>query len=248
MRQQADATFRNQTFESRSDRFSDPVKVKVKGTRIYPALNQIGLQLDVDVTTAKGITFPGTLHLAGRPQFDAASGTVTLTDVAFPSIGGRDAAGHAPGLPRIGIEPFGSKLAASAKLDVAQAMSDIVARAKQMLNQTLSDDLRLRLQVAEIAPVSFETTRDGAALVVDIVGDLAIAFEGGPDKIDDMAVASEAVVAAPAEPLVQKPAAKTETAEPAKIKRQPSSKTHKTPVTAERKRPTRNAGQSPSQG
>ncbi len=71
MRQSAEATFvKGEVIESRADRFTEPVKVRVRGTRIYPAQRQIGLELDLDVTTHKGVTHSGKAHLVGRPVLD----------------------------------------------------------------------------------------------------------------------------------------------------------------------------------
>jgi Domain of unknown function (DUF4403) len=184
MRQQAQAAFVNgQSFESRADRFSEPVMVKVRESRVYPAINQIGLQLAVDVTNSKGTTYAGTLHLAGRPVLDAATGTVTLADVTFPPTSGKGMDGQAPGLPRLGIEPFASKFAAAAKLDVSRPLADILQRGKQLLNQRLTDDVRLQAHLTETVPVSFELAKDGASLVVELVGDVAVIYEGAPDRI-----------------------------------------------------------------
>ncbi len=184
MRQQAQAAFVDgQSFESRADRFSEPVMVKVRDIRVYPATNQIGLQLTVDVTTSKGTSYAGTLHVAGRPVLDAASGTVTLADVTFPPTSGRSLDGQASGLPRLGIEPFASKFAAAAKLDVSRPLADVLRRGRQLLNQRLTDDVRLQSTLTETVPVSFELARDGASLVVELIGDVAVVYEGAPDRI-----------------------------------------------------------------
>ena len=183
LRQQADTAFGNgQIFESRADRFSEPVKVKVRATRVYPALRQIGLELDVDVTAAKGGTFSGKLNLAGRPVLDAATGTVTLVDITFPPVSGRDVIGQAPGIPRLGTEPFAAKFAAAAKLDVSRALAEVLPRAIHMLNQRLSDDLALEAKLTQAVPVSLELTRDGAWLLVDLTGDLAFVHDGANDR------------------------------------------------------------------
>ena len=179
MRQAADAAFVNGTvFESRADRFSEPVKVKVKSTRIYPAQRQIGIELDVEATTLKGATFSGKLHLAGRPVLDTAAGTVTLADISFPPVSGKDAANQSPGMPRLGSEPFASAFAAVAKLDLSRALADVVPRARQMLNQDLGGDLVLQTEIAQATPVSLELARDGAWLMVDLVGKVTLVYDG----------------------------------------------------------------------
>ncbi len=210
MRQQADRAFGGgQVFENRADRFSEPVSVKVKETRVYPALNAIGLQLTVDVTTSKGQFYNGKLHLIGRPVIDVAKGTVTLADVSFPVNSAKPPDGQQAGIPRLGIEPFASTFIAAAKLDVAQPLADTLKRGQQMLNQRLSDDLSLHTTFSETVPVSFESVKDGGALVVDLVGDVAFVYEGTPGpavKPEMPAVAALAATPIAASPLrVKKP-------------------------------------------
>ena len=179
MRQAAQAIFVNgQVFESRADRFTEPLKVKVRNTRVYPALRLIGLELDVEVTNPKGATYAGKLNLAGRPVLDTAAGIVTLADLTFPPVSGKETAAQAPGIPRLGTEPFTSMFAAGAKLDVSRALSEALPRASQMLNQRIGDDLMIKAELAHAVPVSLELTKDGALLLVDLVGDLAFVQDG----------------------------------------------------------------------
>ena len=197
MRQQAEAAFGNgQVFESRADRFSEPVKVKVRSTRVYPALRQIGLELEVEVTTSKGATFSGKLNLAGRPVLDAAAGTVTLADVSFPPVSAKDAGGQMPGVPRLGTEPFATKFASVAKLDVARALAEVLPRAKQMLNQQVGSDLALQSRLTDAVPVALELARDGAWLMVDLTGDVAFVYNGAMDTTNIPALTPIATTAA----------------------------------------------------
>lgn len=178
--QAAEATFASgETIESRADRFTEPVKVKVRRTRVYPAQRQIGLELDLDVTTHKGATYSGKAHLVGRPVLDPATGTVTVTDVSFPAVSGGDAKRAKPeGVPRLGTEPFASKFAAAAKLDVARTLKDALPRASHMLNQRLGKDLVLTARLSEAVPASLELARDGAYLLLDLTGELTLVYDG----------------------------------------------------------------------
>lgn len=179
MHQVAQSLFANgQAFESRPDRFSAPLKVKVRNTRVYPAMRLIGLELDVDVTTLKGDTYSGKLNLAGRPVLDAAAGTVTLADITFPPVSGKDTVSQAVGIPRLGTEPFASAFAAAAKLDVSRALIDALPRATQMLNQHIGDDLLLQATLSQAIPVSLELAKDGAWLLVDLIGEVAFIQDG----------------------------------------------------------------------
>ena len=215
MRQQAEAAFGNgQVFESRADRFSEPVKVKVRSTRVYPALRQIGLELDVEVSTSKGATFSGKLNLAGRPVLDAAAGTVTLADVTFPPVSGKDTVGQLPGVPRLGTEPFATKFASVAKLDVARALAEVLPRAKQMLNQQVGADLLLQSQLTEAVPVALELARDGAWLMVDLTGDVAFVYNGAMDATNIPALTPIAAAAAAIAPVMASGTAQTGAAKP----------------------------------
>ena len=184
MRAEADAAFKGQVFESRADRFSEPVKVKVRATRIYPALHQIGLALDVDVTPAQGSTYSGTLNLAGRPVLDASAGLVTLADVTFPAVSSKDANGQSAGVPQLGTEPFAERFASVAKLDISRALAEALPRAKQMLTQQPGPDLQMRADLVQATPVSFELSREGAWLMVDLAGDVSIAYTGAMEPVD----------------------------------------------------------------
>ena len=210
MRQQAEATFGNgQVFESRADRFSDPVKVKVRATRVYPALRQIGLELDVEVTTAKGVTHTGKLNLAGLPVLDATAGTITLADITFPPVSAKDAAAQSPGIPRLGTEPFAAKFAAAAKLDISRGIAEALPRAKQMLNQQIGTDLQMQAQLTQAVPMSLELARDGAWLMVDLTGDLAFVYNGPMDQVEIPSLRPIAANDAKSKLLATAPLAKT---------------------------------------
>ena len=187
MRQIAEATFaKGEVLESQADRFSEPVKVKVLDTRVYPAMRQIGLELDVEVTTRKGVKYTGKLNLAGRPVLDAATGTVTLADVTFPPVASKDAstkdAATNTKAPRLGSEPFAGKFAAAAKLDVSRALSEALPRATHMLNQRVGEDLVLTTKLERAVPVSLEMARDGAWLLVDLTGEVVLQYDGAADQ------------------------------------------------------------------
>jgi Domain of unknown function (DUF4403) len=178
IRQAAEATFRKgQEFESRADRFSEPVRVKIRNTRIYPALRQIGLELDVEATTHKGKPFVGKLNLVGRPVIDAASGTVTLADVTFPLVSNKiDTSVGIHDAPRLGTEPFASLFAGAARLDIARPLADAMPRVAQLFSQRIGNDVTLAGRFSEAVPVSFELASDGAWLIVDVTGDITYAY------------------------------------------------------------------------
>jgi hypothetical protein len=183
IRQAAEATFRKgQEFESRADRFSEPVRVKIRNTRIYPALRQIGLELDVEATTHKGKPFVGKLNLVGRPVIDAASGTVTLADVTFPLVSNKiDTAVGIHDAPRLGTEPFASLFAGAARLDIARPLADAMPRVAQLFSQRIGNDVTLQGRFSEAVPVSFELASDGAWLIVDVTGDITYAYTASND-------------------------------------------------------------------
>lgn len=194
MRQAADAALvTGEAFETRVDRFTEPVKVKVRSTRVYAANRQIGLELDLDATTAKGASHSGKAHLVGRPVLDAVAGTVGVADVSFPPVSGKEQHGtRAAGLPRLGTEPFASRFAGAARLDIAQPLKDALPRATHLLNQKLERDMVLTAKLAEAVPVSLELARDGAYLVVDLMGELTFVYNGPQQQMAASSPASEA--------------------------------------------------------
>jgi hypothetical protein len=187
-RQATEAAFaKTKVMESRADRFSEPVKVKVSGVRLYPAMRQVGLELDVTATTASGAVHSGKLNLAGRPVLDADTSTVTLADVTFPLVSskefskdtlGKFGATKVTNLPRLGIEPFASIFATAAKLDVSRALSEAVPRANQLLSLRFGDDVTLMAHLNKAEPVGVEIAGDRAWLIVDLSGDIAYTFTG----------------------------------------------------------------------
>jgi hypothetical protein len=182
MRQATKAAFSpDKTLESRSDRFSDPVKVKVRDTRVYPAMRQIGLELDVEVSGQKGAVHTGKLNLVGRPVLDAASGTVSLADITFPAVSKKDVAttnAATNEVPRLGTEPFAGIFAASAKLDVSRALAEAMPRTAHMLSQRISDDMVLTARFTHAVPTALEMAGDGVWLQVDLAGDISFVFDG----------------------------------------------------------------------
>lgn len=186
MQQAAEATFvRADAFESRSDRFTEPLKVKVRGARVYPAQRQIGLELELDVTNHKGHHHHGKAHLVGRPVLDPNTGTVAVADVSFPPVSTNGPGAKAPAAPRLGIEPFASKWMAAARIDVARSLEDAVPRATLMLNQKIDNDLVLTARLSQAVPASVELVKNGAYLLIDLVGD--VSFEYTAPVADDAA-------------------------------------------------------------
>lgn len=172
--------------ETRADRFSTPVRVLVKGTRVYPAARQIAVELDVEATPVGGSAVAGKAHLVGRPVLDTASGVLTLADVTFPPAAPRDPGAPraaASGAPRLGPEPFASRLIAAARLDVASNATDAVPRAMHLLNQRLDERLVLAARLAKAEPSAIETSRDGAHLVLDLVGELLLHYDGPEERL-----------------------------------------------------------------
>lgn len=192
MQQAAEAAFvRSETFENRGDRFTEPLKVKVRGARVYPAQRQIGLELDLDVTNHKGHHHHGKAHLVGRPVLDAGTGTVTIADVSFPPVAASNSSQKASGVPRLGIEPFASKWMSTARIDIARALEDAVPRASLMLNQKLDPDLVITARLSQAVPASVEPVRNGTYLLLDLVGDVSFEYTGAVGEDGKAATASE---------------------------------------------------------
>lgn len=136
------------------------------------------------MTPPQGSTYSGVLNLAGRPVLDTTAGLVTLADVTFPAVSSKDANGQRPDVPRLGTEPFAERFATVAKLDIASALAEALPRAKQMLNQQVGQDLQMRAELTQAVPVSLELSRDGAWLMVDLTGDVSVAYTGATEPVD----------------------------------------------------------------
>lgn len=183
MQQAAEATLvRAEQFESRSDRFTEPLKVKVRSARVYPALRQIGLELDLDVRNHKGHHHHGKAHLVGRPVLDVGTGTVAIADVSFPPVSAAAPGHKGPVAPRLGIEPFASRWMGAARIDVSRTLLDALPRATLMLNQKVDPDLVLTARLTQAVPVSVELVRGGAYLLIDLVGDASFEFTAPGDE------------------------------------------------------------------
>ncbi len=195
LQQAADAEFlRAGAMETQPDRFGPSVKVTVQRTRVYPSARQIAIELDVTATRFEGQTFHGKAHLVGRPVLDAAQTVVTLADITFPPVPPREAGGpKAPAnAPRLATEPFASKLASVARIDVSREASDAVPRAMNLLHQRIGERLTLSARIDAAKPVSVETSRDGAWLVTDVSGDLILTYDGPQELVVGASVSEPA--------------------------------------------------------
>jgi hypothetical protein len=166
--------------ETRADRFSEPVTVAVRGTRMYPVFRQVALELDLEVTGPKPAAgFSGKAYLVGRPVYKAETATVALEDVTFPIITSRETSTDRPppDAPRIGVEPFAGKLSAG-RIDVARPVHEALPRINHVLNQRLADDLVIKARFREVAGATVETAPDSVYLMLDLQGELVLWFEG----------------------------------------------------------------------
>ncbi len=195
LQQAAEAEFlRAGAMETQPDRFGPPVKVTVQRTRVYPSARQIGIELDLTATRFEGQSFKGKAHLVGRPVLDAAQSVVTLADITFPPVAQRDAGGSkAPAnAPRLATEPFASKLASVARIDVSREAADAVPRAMNLLHQRIGERLTLSARIDTAKPVSVETSRDGAWLVSDVTGALILTYDGPQELVVGASVSEPA--------------------------------------------------------
>jgi hypothetical protein len=181
MRRTVEAQLVQETaIETRADRFSDPITVAVRSARMYPVFKQVALELDLEVTGPKPAGgYSGKAYLVGRPVYKAETATVALEDVTFPMLTSRETSSDrlAPGAPRIGVEPFASKLAAG-RIDVARAVKEALPRINHVLNQRLADDLVFKARFREVGGATVETESDSVYLMMDLDGELVLWFEG----------------------------------------------------------------------
>jgi Domain of unknown function (DUF4403) len=181
MRRMVEAQLVQETaIETRGDRFSEAVTVAVRSTSMYPVFRQVALELDLEVTGPKAAAgYSGKAYLVGQPVYKPESMTVALEDVTFPMITSKETSSDrlAAGAPRIGVEPFASKLS-SGRIDVARPVQDALPRINHVLNLRLADDLVFRARFREVAGGTVETAPDGVYLMLDLQGELVLWFEG----------------------------------------------------------------------
>lgn len=171
------------TIETKPDRFGPPVKVAVRQTRLYPAVRQLALEMDIAATKFEGQTFRGKAHLVGRPVLDAEQRIMTLADVTFPSAVQREA-GNAKmpaNAPRLASEPFAAKLAAIVRVDLARDIAEAAPRTSNSLNQRIDDRMSLSARLDKASAIGIETSKDGAWLVSEVSGNLSFVFEGAEE-------------------------------------------------------------------
>jgi hypothetical protein len=170
-----------------------PLAVCVRGDELNPARGLLAVELQLEVTEVgqwQGLIGPA--HFVGRPVFRPQSSTIELEGVAFPDrppSRQRLPASHLPtserdrrvnvaieGVrgPRIGLEPFASRISRAARLDVTRLLRDVLPHANSLLGQHIAAGLVLtgrfdQVQISGVAP-----TRAGLEITFELAGALAI--------------------------------------------------------------------------
>ena len=84
----------------------------------------------------------------------------------------------APGLaPRIGDEPFVSRIARTARLDLTGTLRDLLPHANALVNQPLGGGFSLAGRMDEVTVASIEPVRDGFEIVFAIKGQLMMRYD-----------------------------------------------------------------------
>jgi hypothetical protein len=197
-----------QRIETRADRFSGPVTVSVRNASVYPSQRQLAIELDLAVaapTSWAGTT--GKAWLVGKPVYRSEDQTIALEAVTFPVQTAKEAR-EGSGLRtaiQIGTEPFASRFATAAKLDVAREVREAVPLANSLFDQRIESEIQLQARFREASVLAVEPVVGGLSLTLDVAGEIVFRLDEGVKP-----VAATPLAAPPAAAPAQAPAARGE--------------------------------------
>lgn len=161
--------------ETQASPRSSPVKVRAVKADLVPALEKLALRLQFDVVEpARLFGLTGKAYFVGKPVLDAASGIIELADIGFPPNTSRSPQGP-PGL-HIGEEPFASRLKMAARVEVGPAISEMMTRINERIEQQLGKDVVLRGRFDEIHVISVEPVEGAFRINVALSGGLSLHY------------------------------------------------------------------------
>ena len=170
--------------KSAPNRTAEPVSTKVRTVAIYPSRGQVGIELQLDLLgPAKWSGRIGTAHFLGKPVLQP-NGILELENLALAdnkhsqTRTAQKPAVSAPGLaPRIGDEPFVSRIARTARLDLTGTLRDLLPHANALVNQPLGGGFSLAGRMDQVTVASIEPVRDGFEIVFAIKGQLMMRYD-----------------------------------------------------------------------
>jgi hypothetical protein len=173
---------RGEKLETRADRFAEPVTVSVQSAKVFPSQRQVALELELKVVSPKSAAGQtGKAYLIGRPVFKGADGVLGLESIAFPAQTAKDAAQQSerPAGVRLGLEPFATRFANAARVDLAREIKETLPAAQSMLNQPIEADLALEAQLREGAVVAIDPVKGGLLVTIELAGDIGLRDDAG---------------------------------------------------------------------
>jgi hypothetical protein len=115
----------------------------------------------------------GKAYLVGKPVLDRQTGILELRDIGFPAAPPKEAK-SAPGIIRIGEEPFAGRFAAAARLNVAGPLESILPRLNTQIRQALDETTEISGQFDAATIKSVEPIKGGFRFNLELDGVLAL--------------------------------------------------------------------------
>ena len=161
-----------------------PIGVKVRHLSFFPSKGDLGIEMQLDVVEpSRWVGLIGTAHFVGRPVVRA-NGILELEAVQLPDhkarakgAKGAPRAAEPSNVPRIGPEPFDGRIARSARMDLRNAIRDVLPHANGLFDQSLGDGFVLRGRFDEVTVAGVEPVRDGIEITFKLGGSLNLRYE-----------------------------------------------------------------------
>lgn len=171
------------------------VSVRVRDANLLPARGLLSVELQLDVAEpGQFFGLIGSAHIVARPVFRAQSALLELEGLSFPDQPpprsrsatptqfpssererriARGTAEPARG-PRIGLEPFASRISKAARMDLSRLLRDVVPHANSALVQTLPEGIVLGGRFDEASIATIVPTREGFEVTFELTGALVM--------------------------------------------------------------------------
>lgn len=171
-----------------------PLASKVGRVSLFQARGQLGIELQLDIVEpARWAGMVGTAHFIATPVIR--NNTVLELDaVGLPDSGSKVLRSPqkqptpSPNVPRIGAEPFASRIARAGRMTIEPVINGVLPQANSMIEQPLGNGFQLGGRFESLRIDGVQVVRDGFELTVSLAGNLLMRY------------APEQAMAAPAQP------------------------------------------------
>lgn len=158
-----------------------PTAVKLRKIDLFPSRGRLGIEMELDVVEpAKWYGLIGTAQLVGRPvvRKDGVLEVEAIELYGQPTRAGRPRPEPRPSdgtrSVRLALEPFGSRIARHARLDIGSLVRDILPHVNGLIGQPIGDGLRLDGRFEGATIVGIDPVRGGFEVVFRLEGRIAI--------------------------------------------------------------------------